>query len=81
MKDQVNFSHLIAVIIGIVIPSLFWINSVEKFKDRVKSNENDIKVLKTDLKESSKNNQINFDKVLNKLHTIELSVKDKKDRE
>ena len=81
MKDQVNFSHLIAVIIGIVIPSLFWINSVEKFKDRVKSNESDIKVLKTDLKESSKNNQINFDKVLLKLHSIELSVKDKKDRE
>ena len=80
MKDQVNFSHLIAVIIGIVIPSLFWINSVEKFKDRVKSNESDIKVLKTDLKESSKNNQINFDKVLLKLHSIELSVKDKKDR-
>ena len=80
MKDQVNFSHLIAVVIGIVIPSLFWINSIEKFKDRVKSNESDIKVLKTELKEISKNNQKNFDKVLNKLHTIELSVKDKKDR-
>lgn len=81
MKNQVNFSHLIALIVGILMPVLIWGVSVENRLDKVYSNTDDIIVLKSDLRELSKNNQINFDKVLNKLHTIELSVKDKKDRE
>tara|TARA_R110002124_G_scaffold259402_1_gene425253 strand:- start:309 stop:551 length:243 start_codon:yes stop_codon:yes gene_type:complete len=80
MKNQVNFSHLIYLIVGILIPVIIWGVSVEtRFKD-VYTNKDDIVVLKLDLKELSKNNQNNFDKVLIKLHSIELSLKDKKDR-
>ena len=80
MKNQVNFSHLIAVIVGILIPVGIWGVSVETRFEKMYNNSKDIVVLKSDLREISKNNQKNFDKVLNKLHTIELSVKDKKDR-
>ena len=80
MKNQVNFSHLIAVIVGILIPVGIWGVSVETRFEKTYNNSKDIVVLKLDLREISKNNQKNFDKVLNKLHTIELSVKDKKDR-
>ena len=80
MKNQVNFSHLIAVIVGILIPVGIWGVSVETRFEKMYNNSEDIVVLKSDLREISKNNQKNFDKVLNKLHTIELSVKDKKDR-
>jgi hypothetical protein len=80
MKNGVNFSHLIAVIVGILIPVIIWGSSVETRFEGVNSNSEDIIILKLDLKESSKSNQSNFDKVLLKLHEIELSVKDKKDR-
>jgi|TARA_R110000851_G_scaffold3153_1_gene12866 uncharacterized membrane protein len=80
MNTQVNFSHLIAVIIGILIPTVIWGVSVETRFEKVYSNSEDIVTLKEDLKELSKNNQINFDKVLVKLHDIDLSLKDKKDR-
>ena len=81
MKNQVNFSHLIAVIVGILIPVGIWGVSVETRFEKMYNNSEDIVVLKSDLRELSKNNQNNFDKVLIKLHGIELSLKDKKDRE
>ena len=81
MKNQVNFSHLIAVIVGILIPVGIWGVSVETRFEKMYNNSEDIVVLKSDLRELSKNNQNNFDKVLVKLHGIELSLKDKKDRE
>tara|TARA_R110000851_G_scaffold313248_1_gene474785 strand:+ start:534 stop:776 length:243 start_codon:yes stop_codon:yes gene_type:complete len=80
MKNQVNFSHLIAVIVGILIPVVIWGVSVETRFEKVYNNSNDIVVVKSDLKELSKNNQNNFNKILAKLHSIELSLKDKKDR-
>lgn len=81
MKNQVNFSHLIAVIVGILIPVIIWAVSVEtRFKD-VTGNREDITILKEDLKEYGQSNQQNFDKMFQKLHNIELSLKDKKDRE
>jgi hypothetical protein len=81
MKNQVNFSHLIAVIVGILIPVIIWAVSVETRFGDVAVNTKDINVLKADLKESSKDNQDNFDKVLDKLHLIDLNMKDKKDRD
>ena len=80
MKNQVNFSHLIAVIVGILIPVVIWGVSVETRFEKVYNNSNDIVVVKSDLKELSKNNQNNFNKILAKVHSIELSLKDKKDR-
>tara|TARA_R110000823_G_scaffold296572_1_gene416567 strand:+ start:354 stop:596 length:243 start_codon:yes stop_codon:yes gene_type:complete len=80
MKTQVNFTHLIALIIGILIPAVVWGVSVETRFEKVYNNTDDIVVLKGDLKELYKDNQINFDKVLVKLHDIDLSLKDKKDR-
>jgi hypothetical protein len=82
MNKQITVFQLIVVVLTVFLfPSLIWINSVEKFKDKVKINESNIEVLKKDLIELSKGNQLNFDKVLVKLHSIELSVKDKKYRE
>lgn len=81
MKTQVNFSHLIAVVVGILIPVIIWAVSVETRFEKVSGNAEDIIVLKIDLKELSKSNQKNFDKVLVKLHGIELDLKDKKDKE
>ena len=81
MKNQVNFSHLIAVIVGILIPVVIWGVSVETRFEKMYNNSEDIVVLKSDLRELSKNNQINFDKVLIKLHSIDLKLENKKDRE
>ena len=81
MKNQVNFSHLIAVIVGILIPVGIWGVSVETRFEKMYNNSEDIVVLKSDLRELSKSNQINFDKVLIKLHSIDLKLENKKDRE
>lgn len=84
MKKQLNVSHLIALTIGIIIPLVIWGGTVEKrfVKTTVKieNNIDNINFLKKDLKDLSTSNQINFEKVLSKLHNIELSLKDKKDK-
>ena len=81
MKNQVNFSHLIAVIIGILIPVIIWGVSVETRFSTVENNKESIKSIQYDLKEYSNTNNENFTKILEKLHTIELSVMAKKDRD
>lgn len=81
MKTQVNFSHLIAVIVGILIPVIIWAVSVETRFTAVNQNTVSIETLKLDLKEDSKSDNKNFTKILDKLQSIELSLKDKKDRD
>ena len=81
MKNQVTFGHLLALLIGIIIPIIIWGSNVERRFEQVIHNTEDIEVLKNDLKETSKTNQENFDKVFEYLHNIELELKDKKDRE
>lgn len=81
MKSQVNFSHLIAVMVGIIIPVIIWAVSVETRFAAVDSNTESIEILRIDLKEDSKSDNKNFDKILEKLQSIELSLKDKQDRD
>jgi len=81
MKNQVTFGHVLTVLAIIVLPLLLWGINVEKRLEKVINNSEEIKLLKTELKDSKKSNQDNFDEVLEKLHNIELVLKDKKDRE
>lgn len=81
MESIVTFGQIIAVFSAIVIPLFIWGVSVEKTKEKVKDNAGAIETLKQEFKESNRTNQNNFDKVLSKLHSIELVLKDKKDRE
>jgi hypothetical protein len=81
MKNQVTFNHIIALFSVIVLPLIVWGVSVEKTKQTVAGNSVEITLLKTELKQSEKSNQENFDEVLEKLQDIQLQLKDKKDRE
>ena len=80
MKNQVTFGHLIALLVGIILPVIIWGANVERRFEQVIHNTQDIELLKKDLKEASNKNQENFDKVFEYLHNIELELKDKKDK-
>ena len=80
MKSEINISHLIAVIIGIFIPLFIWGVTVETRLKYIETNKEKIQNIKTDIKDDQQNNQANFDKVLEKLQSIELKLKDKQDR-
>lgn len=80
MKSQVNFSHLIAVVVGVLIPVIIWGVSVETRFGVVDNNRRSIESVKKDVKENRDNNQENFTKILEKLHGIELSLMGKEDR-
>jgi len=81
MKNQVTFSHILAIISILVIPLIVWGVSVEKRLEMPLSNKEEIHYMKSDIKENQKLNQENFDKVLEKLNDIKLNLKDKLDRE
>ncbi len=81
MKSQVNFGHLIAVVVGVLIPVLIWGVSVETRFSQVTTNTSTIGVMQEEIKELSKRNNENYIKILEKLQDIELELKDKKDRE
>ena len=81
MKNQVTFGHIMAILSIIILPSLGWGIRVEKGLDQGDTNSLDIIELKKERKEDSKQNQMNHAEVMDKLHLIELGLKDKKDRE
>lgn len=71
----------------IVIPLIIWGVAVEKRLEKVDYNYKEIQSLKIQVEivkqhidENKLANQSNFDKVLEKLHKIELSLKDKQDK-
>lgn len=80
MKNQVTFGHLIALLVGIILPVIIWGANVERRFEQVIHNTKDIELLQKDLKEASDKNQENFNKVFEYLHNIELELKDKKDK-
>lgn len=80
MKNQVTFGHLVALLVGIVIPVIIWGANVERRFEQVIHNTTDIEMLQKELKEASDKNQENFNKVFEYLHNIELELKDKKDK-
>ena len=81
MKNRVNFSHLIAIMVGILIPLIIWGVSVETRFTVVNNNKETINKIELDLREYSRTSDKNFAKILEKLHSIDLSLKDKKDRD
>ena len=88
MKTEVTFGRLLAIISVLVIPILVWGVSVETRFESTKENEEDIsenkksiKDIKSKLEDKAKSDNANFVLVLEKLHEIELQVKDKKDRD
>lgn len=81
MKNQVTFSHILAILAVLVIPLFIWGVNVEKRFEKTITNSEKIKVLKQDLKETKQSTEDKYDKILEKLQDIELQLKDKKDRE
>lgn len=81
MKNQVTFSHVMAILSVIVIPLIIWGFFVETRFERVKTNTIGIINLKDDLEKKLVKDDKNFELILKHLHNIELQLKDKKDRE
>lgn len=81
MKNQVNFGHLLALFVGILIPVIIWGVNVERRFEQVIDNATDVNNIKSRFDRKEASNQENFDKVMDKLHDIELQLKDKEDRE
>ena len=80
MRNQVTFGHLIALLIGIIIPVIIWGANVERRFEQVIHNTEDVKVLKAEVKEAAKISQKNHNEVMDGLHKIELQLKDKQDK-
>ncbi len=74
MKTNLNVGHAIALLVGILIPIIVWGVNIEKRFVQVDINSKDIVKLKQENKEV-------FGEIRDKLHNIELSLKDKKDKE
>ncbi|MAF37137.1 hypothetical protein CL622_08555 [archaeon] len=80
-KNQVNFGHILSILAIVIIPLLIWGFSVEAMRKDVERNTNDITEIKSEAKEIKLQNTKNHNEVMDKLHEIELQLKDKKDRE
>lgn len=80
MKNQVTFSHILAVLSIIVIPLFVWGASVETRFGKVIDNTEDIEEVKKAVKSAENTEQEHFEALYDKLHVIELSLKDKQDR-
>jgi len=88
MKTEVTFGRLLAIMSVLVLPLLGWGVSVEtrfestkEDKEDISENKKSIKDIKSKLEDKAKSDNANFVLVLEKLHDIELQVKDKKDRD
>ncbi len=81
MKNQVTFGHILTVLAIIIIPLILWGINVENRFEQVNFNTKEIQKGRIDFKEYQKENENNYDLILDKLHSIELMLKDKKDRE
>ena len=80
MKNQVTFGHILTVLAIIIIPLILWGINVENRFEQVNFNTKEIQKGRIDFKEYQKENENNYDLILDKLHSIELMLKDKKDR-
>lgn len=87
LENFINSGVILAIISVIIIPLIIWGVTVEKRLEKVEYNHkeiSDIKVevnsIKQHINDNKTVNQTNFDKVMDKLHKIELSVQNKKDK-
>ena len=92
MKNQVTFTHLLAIMSILVLPLLGWGVGVEKAKDQTYENKKDIEDTVDELKnirayittwqiQQNKVSQEFHNEVMEGLHKIELKLENKKDRE
>lgn len=79
-ENKVTFGHLLIVLIGIIVPLIIWGTSVERSKDKVRTNSEDIRNLRFEYKDTKKTTNSKFDLIIEKLHGIELILKDKQDK-
>ena len=88
MKNQVTFGHLLSVISIFGIPFLIWMKNVEVRSQQIVRNKQEIIVVKNEIKEEraarekiERDIQASYNKILDKLHSIELKVENKQDRQ
>ncbi len=87
MKKQVTFGHILTILAIIIVPLFVWGVNVERRFEKVivnsedvKENKSNIKNIQIQLSEKEVSDNANFILVLEKLHSIELQIKDKQDR-
>lgn len=80
MKNQVTFGHALTILAIFIFPSLIWIKNVEVRLVDVSGNKEDIIEIKKTQEEKIKSDNANFLLVLEKLHEIDLKLKDKEDK-
>lgn len=80
LLETLNLGHVIAIVVGVLIPLIVWAVTVEKRLEKVSYNHEEIKAIKAEIKDNKLVNQENFDKVLEKLQDIQLQLKDKADK-
>ena len=80
MEKQVTFSHIIAILTGILIPILIWGVSVEKMREKVYDNAVEIYELKKAQIDLSKQIYINQLEIIERLNQIKLEVNGKENR-
>ena len=86
MRNQITFTHLTVIMTILIIPLILWGNSIEtRFEDPpqnkldIERNRGVIKDIQDQLTKKEKSDNDNFILVLEKLHSIELKVENKKD--
>ena len=87
MRKQVTFGHILTILSIIIVPLFVWGVNVERRFEKVITNSEDvqqneasIKEIQTQLSKKEESDNANFILVLEKLHDIELQMKDKQNR-
>lgn len=80
MKTPLTIGQFFAFLVFVLPTSIFWVINAEKQHDQIQYNENEISEIKQSLRIKSESDEKNFDLIIEKLHNIELGLKDKKDR-
>lgn len=81
MRTPLTIGQFIAFLAFIVVPSIAWVINAERKHDQITENRKDITDIKIGFRNKIESDNRNFDLVIEKLHGIELQLKDKEDRE
>lgn len=81
MKRQVTFGHILTILSIIIIPLMVWGVNVERRFEQVISNTEDIKKLENNSGDLMSLILENHKETMEGIHSLELQLKDKKDRE
>ena len=88
MRNQVTFGHFLTIMAIFVLPAIGWIVNAETRFQQTMKNQQEIQVVKLELKEEvAKREKFEddirgyFNIITDKLHSIELKVENKQDRQ